>query len=164
MALPLDEERSKLAYPFYHLEHHEKDLNKKKEAKPVLVRLQRVSDARHSDEYGLNKALRAKLRERVAEEESAVRKMGLSIRLLPASEEDAAIALGSARSSCSAFENLAAATYIGFSPCLKVFHPKRKLPVGHKRQQNDMQHSDREKNRRVRGITIGKLQNAVKVT
>lgn len=55
-------ERSKLADPFYRLEHQEEDLKKKKEAEPVLVRLQRVSDARHSDDYALNKALRAKLR------------------------------------------------------------------------------------------------------
>ncbi|KAL3510865.1 hypothetical protein ACH5RR_030266 [Cinchona calisaya] len=95
MLLPVDEERSKLADPFYRLEHQEKDIKKKKEAEPVLVRLQRVSDSRHSDDYGLNKALRAKLRnqkKRVAEEEAASRKMGLGIRLLPASEEDTATA------------------------------------------------------------------------
>ncbi|PPR84748.1 hypothetical protein GOBAR_AA35962 [Gossypium barbadense] len=89
--------RGKLADPFYRLEHQEEDLQKKKEAEPVLVRLQRVSDARHSDDYALNKALRAKLRsqkKRVFEEESASRKMGLSIRLLPASEEDGATAAG----------------------------------------------------------------------
>ncbi len=55
-------ERGKLADPFYRLEHQEEDLQKKKEAEPVLVRLQRVSDARHSDDYSLNKALRAQLR------------------------------------------------------------------------------------------------------
>lgn len=49
-------------YPFYRLEHHEKDLNKKKEAELVLERLQQVSDARHSDVYGLKKALSAELR------------------------------------------------------------------------------------------------------
>ncbi|XP_004496207.1 uncharacterized protein [Cicer arietinum] len=93
--LPADEERGKLADPFYRLEHQEEDLKKKKEAEPVLVRLQRMSDARHSDDYALNKSLRAKLRnqkKRVAEEEAASRKRGLGIRLLPASEQDAAAA------------------------------------------------------------------------
>ncbi|KAE8661395.1 putative Clavata3/esr-related 12 [Hibiscus syriacus] len=98
LELPAEEgKRGKLADPFYRLEHQEEDLKKKKEAEPVLVRLQRVSDARHSDDYALNKALRAKLRgqkKRVLEEESASRKMGLSIRLLPASEEDGASAAG----------------------------------------------------------------------
>ncbi|KAM7464381.1 hypothetical protein LguiA_032502 [Lonicera macranthoides] len=95
LALPVDEERSKLADPFYRLEHQEEDLKKKKEEEPVLVRLQRVSDARHLDDYALNKSLRAKLRnqkKRIAEEEAASRKMGLSVRLLPASQEDAAAA------------------------------------------------------------------------
>ncbi|KAL3582087.1 hypothetical protein D5086_016419 [Populus alba] len=92
LALPADEEKGKLSDPFYRLEHQEEDLQKKKEAEPVLVRLQRVSDARHSDDYALNKALRARMRshkKRVAEEESTSRKMGLGIRLLPATEEDA---------------------------------------------------------------------------
>nr|XP_043606408.1 coiled-coil domain-containing protein 130-like [Erigeron canadensis] len=91
MVLAVDEEKSKLADPFYRLEHQEEDLKKKKEAEPLLVRLQRVSDARHLDEYSLNRSLRAKLRgqkRRVAEEEVTARKMGLGIRLLPASEED----------------------------------------------------------------------------
>ncbi|KAI3729535.1 hypothetical protein L6452_18196 [Arctium lappa] len=95
MALPVDEEKSKLSDPFYRLEHQEEDLRKKKEAEPLLVRLQRVSDSRHLDDYSLNKSLRAKLRsqkKRVAEEEVAARKMGLGIRLLPASEEDTAAA------------------------------------------------------------------------
>ncbi|TQD77996.1 hypothetical protein C1H46_036448 [Malus baccata] len=93
--LPADEERGKLADPFYRLEHQEEDLQKKKEAEPVLVRLQRISDDRHLDDYSLNKALRAKLRsqkKRVAEEEATSRKMGLGIRLLPVEEEDAAAA------------------------------------------------------------------------
>jgi len=55
-------ERGKLADPFYRLEHQEEDLKKKKQAEPVLVRLQRMSDARHSDDYALNKSLRSKLR------------------------------------------------------------------------------------------------------
>ncbi|KAJ1403149.1 CWC16 protein [Sesbania bispinosa] len=93
--LPADEERGKLADPFYRLEHQEEDLKKKKEAEPVLVRLQRLSDAKHSDDYALNKSLRARLRsqkKRVAEEENASRKRGLGIRLLPASEADSATA------------------------------------------------------------------------
>jgi coiled-coil domain-containing protein 130 len=70
-------------------------LQKKKEAEPILVRLQRVSDARHLDDYSLNKALRAQMRsqkKRVAEEEATSKKMGLGIRLLPTTEEDAASA------------------------------------------------------------------------
>lgn len=55
-------EKGMLADPFYRLEHQEEDLQKKKEAEPVLVRLQRIADDRHSDDYALNKALRAKLR------------------------------------------------------------------------------------------------------
>lgn len=55
-------EKGKLADPFYRLEHQEEDLKKKKEAEPVIVRLQRQSDARHSDDYYLNKTLRAQLR------------------------------------------------------------------------------------------------------
>ncbi|XP_061339267.1 uncharacterized protein LOC133285958 [Gastrolobium bilobum] len=93
--LPADEERGKLADPFYRLEHQEEDLKKKKEAEPVLVRLQRLSDTRHLDDYALNKNLRARLRsqkKRVAEEENASRKRGLGIRLLPATEQDVATA------------------------------------------------------------------------
>lgn len=70
-------------------------MKKKKEAEPVLVRLQRISDSRHSDDYALNKSLRARLRDqkkRVAEEEANSRKAGLGIRLLPVSEEDTASA------------------------------------------------------------------------
>ncbi|XP_008780942.1 coiled-coil domain-containing protein 130-like [Phoenix dactylifera] len=92
-ALPADEERGKLVDPFYRLEHQEEDLRKKKEAEPLLVRLQRVSDSRHSDDYNLNRALRARLRshkKRVGEEEERARKLGLGIRLLPPSEEDLA--------------------------------------------------------------------------
>lgn len=55
-------DKSKLVDPFYRLEHQEEDLKKKKKAEPLLVRLQRVSDTRHSDDYAMNKALRAKLR------------------------------------------------------------------------------------------------------
>lgn len=91
MELTAEQEKGKLADPFYRLEHQEVDLQKKKAAEPLLVRLQRVSDARHADDYSLNKALRAQLRrhrKRVAEEETASRKLGLGIRLLPKSEED----------------------------------------------------------------------------
>ncbi|CAN1314381.1 Probable splicing factor YJU2B [Linum perenne] len=95
LLLPADEEKGKLSDPFYRLEHQEEDLKKKKEAEPVLVRLQRVSDSRHSDDYALNKALRARLRgqkKRVAEEENAARKRGFGMRLLPSSAEDVAAA------------------------------------------------------------------------
>ncbi|KAK1269632.1 hypothetical protein QJS04_geneDACA018515 [Acorus gramineus] len=94
-ALPADEERDKLADPFYRLEHQGEDLQKKKEAEPLLVRLQKVSDSRHADDYALNKALRAQLRsqkKRVAQEAESAKKMGLGIRLLPASAEDTATA------------------------------------------------------------------------
>ncbi|XP_021723890.1 coiled-coil domain-containing protein 130-like [Chenopodium quinoa] len=95
LELPTEEERGKLVDPFYRLEHQEEDLKKKKEEEPVLVRLQRASDARHFNDYSINKALRARLRsqkKRVAEEEVASRKRGLGIRLLPGSSEDAATA------------------------------------------------------------------------
>ncbi|XP_042408247.1 coiled-coil domain-containing protein 130-like [Zingiber officinale] len=94
-ALPADEERGKLSDPFYRLEHQEEDMRKKKEAEPLLVRLQRVSDSRHAEDYSLNRALRARLRtqkRKVVEEEETSRKMGLGIRLLPPSKEDAASA------------------------------------------------------------------------
>ncbi|MQM00657.1 hypothetical protein Taro_033384 [Colocasia esculenta] len=90
-ALPAEEERGKLSDPFYRLEHQEEDMQKKKEAEPVLVRLQKISDSRHALDYNLNRVLRSRLREqkkRVAREEDASRSMGLGIRLLPASEED----------------------------------------------------------------------------
>ncbi|CAA6665296.1 unnamed protein product [Spirodela intermedia] len=91
LALPADEDKGKLSDPFYRLEHQEEDLQKKKEAEPVLVRLQRISDSRHADDYSLNRALRTHLRDqkkRVAQEEDASTRMGLGIRLLPRSEED----------------------------------------------------------------------------
>lgn len=86
------------------------------------MRLQKVTDSRHSDDYNLNRALRARLRvclltfiqqsitlfnstvivltmsfiqgqkRKVAEEEVASRKLGLGIRLLPPSTEDGATA------------------------------------------------------------------------
>ncbi|KAL0678638.1 hypothetical protein Bca4012_006619 [Brassica carinata] len=82
----------KLADPFYRLEHQEVDLQKKKAAEPLLVRLQRVSVARHADDYSLTKLYVPRLGKRVAEEEAASRKLGLGIRLLPKSEEDVAAA------------------------------------------------------------------------
>ncbi|CAA7402022.1 unnamed protein product [Spirodela intermedia] len=91
LALPADEDKGKLSDPFYRLEHQEEDLQKKKEAEPVLVRLQRISDSRHADDYSLNRALRTHLRDqkkRVAQEEDASTRLGLGIRLLPRSEED----------------------------------------------------------------------------
>ncbi|XP_042061803.1 coiled-coil domain-containing protein 130-like [Salvia splendens] len=97
LALPVDDDKSKLADPFKRLEHQEGDMKKKKEAEPVLVRLQRISDSRHLDDYALNKSLRARLRnqkKRVAEEEASARKSGFGLRLLPSSEEDAASAKG----------------------------------------------------------------------
>ncbi|KAL7132547.1 hypothetical protein ABFS83_12G081600 [Erythranthe nasuta] len=95
MVLPVDDDKTKLVDPFKRLEHQEGDMKKKKEAEPVLVRLQRISDSRHSDDYSMNRSLRAKLRgqrKRVAEEEAVSRKSGLGIRLLPVSEEDSAAA------------------------------------------------------------------------
>lgn len=97
LVLPVDDDKNKLADPFKRLEHQEGDLKKKKEAEPVLVRLQRISDSRHSDDYALNKSLRSRLRDqkkRVAEEEANSRKAGFGIRLLPNSEEDAVHASG----------------------------------------------------------------------
>lgn len=94
-ALPSDEVKGKLSDPFYRLEHQEEDLQKKKEAEPWLVRLQKVSDSRHSDDYILNRGLRDRLRghkRRIVEEENVARKMGLGIRLLPPSQDDAATA------------------------------------------------------------------------
>ncbi|KAL0915258.1 hypothetical protein M5K25_015661 [Dendrobium thyrsiflorum] len=94
-AFPADEDRGKLSDPFYRLEHQEQDLQKKKEAEPWLVRLQKVSDSRRSNDYSLNRALRDRLRgqkKKIGEEEQVARKMGLGIRLLPASQEDVASA------------------------------------------------------------------------
>ncbi|KAJ7567550.1 hypothetical protein O6H91_02G152300 [Diphasiastrum complanatum] len=91
IALPSAEDREKLIDPFYHLEHEEEDILKGKQAEPLLIRLQRDSDLKHGDSYARNKALRAQLRaqkKRVAAEESASRKLGLGIRLLPALEDD----------------------------------------------------------------------------
>ncbi|XP_020595650.1 coiled-coil domain-containing protein 130 [Phalaenopsis equestris] len=94
-ALPADEDRGKLSDPFYRLEHEDQDLQKKKEAEPRLVRLQKVSDSRHSNDYSLNRALRDRLRSqkrKIGDEEQVARKLGLGIRLLPPSQQDAASA------------------------------------------------------------------------
>jgi coiled-coil domain-containing protein 130 len=58
----LSSEKDKLADPMYKLEHQGEDIRKKKEEEPVLIRLQRLSDSRHSDDYSLNRALRDRLR------------------------------------------------------------------------------------------------------
>ncbi|KAL2904974.1 hypothetical protein RDABS01_003684 [Bienertia sinuspersici] len=95
LELPADDDKSKLVDPFYRLEHQGEDLKKKEEADPVLIRLQRSSDARHADDYAINKVLRSRLRsqkKRVNEEERVARKRGLNVRLLPESQEDAATA------------------------------------------------------------------------
>eukprot|EP00252_Welwitschia_mirabilis_P008930 TRINITY_DN2119_c0_g1_i1.p1 TRINITY_DN2119_c0_g1~~TRINITY_DN2119_c0_g1_i1.p1 ORF type:complete len:313 (+),score=71.22 TRINITY_DN2119_c0_g1_i1:230-1168(+) len=95
IALPSEEERGKLANPFYSLEHGGEDLQKAKEAEPYLIRLQRTSDQKHGDDYARNKALRAELRQqkkRVAEETAYAKEKGLGIRLLPPSKEDAELA------------------------------------------------------------------------
>jgi len=89
--LPEQEDRSKLNDPFYKLEHIGEDTAKGKKQAPLLVRLQEASDMKHYDSYARNKALRAQLRaqkKRVANEEVEARKLGLGIRLLPASKED----------------------------------------------------------------------------
>lgn len=89
--LPAAEDRGKLVDPFYQLEHMGEDVAKGKQAAPLLVRLQRSSDLKHSDNYARNKALRADLRaqkKRVANEEAEARKKGLGIRLLPVTQDD----------------------------------------------------------------------------
>jgi coiled-coil domain-containing protein 130 len=58
----ISSDRDKLVDPMYRLEHQEEDLKKKKEAEPVIVRLQRLSDSWHSDDYALNRTLRDHLR------------------------------------------------------------------------------------------------------
>lgn len=95
LVLPADEERGKLADPFYRLEHEGEDLQKGKKAEPFLVRLQRSSDLKHADDYSRNRSLRAEIRsqkKRVAEETAHSRKRGLGIRLLPVSKEDTEMA------------------------------------------------------------------------
>ncbi|KAK4430170.1 Coiled-coil domain-containing protein [Sesamum alatum] len=91
-----DDDRSKLADPFKRLEHQEGDMKKKKEAEPVTgASASEFSDARHLDDYALNKSLRARLRDqkkRVAEEDANSRKAGLGLRLLPGLCRDAAAA------------------------------------------------------------------------
>eukprot|EP00250_Pteridium_aquilinum_P013510 c21379_g1_i1 orf=802-1293(+) len=68
------------------------DAQKAKESEPLLVRMQRVSDMKHEKDYALNRSLRAQLRvqkERVKSEVDYSKKLGLGIRLLPPSKEDA---------------------------------------------------------------------------
>uniref|UniRef100_A0A0C9RRX7 TSA: Wollemia nobilis Ref_Wollemi_Transcript_16150_1602 transcribed RNA sequence n=1 Tax=Wollemia nobilis TaxID=56998 RepID=A0A0C9RRX7_9CONI len=95
LALPAEGVKGKLEDPFYRLEHNGEDLQKAKEAEPYLVRLQRDSDRKRGNDYAMNKALRAQMRnqkKRVAEETADAKKRGLGIRLLPASKEDADVA------------------------------------------------------------------------
>jgi hypothetical protein len=58
----ISSDRDKLVDPMYRLEHQEEDLKKKKEAEPVLVRVQGLSDSRHSDDYALKRTLCDRLR------------------------------------------------------------------------------------------------------
>lgn len=93
--LPGDDEKANIVDPFSRLEHMGEDAAKGKKAESALIRLQRSSDLKHGDNYSMNKALRAKLREqkrRVAAEEEEARSKGLGIRLLPSIEEDARVA------------------------------------------------------------------------
>lgn len=92
LVLPSEEDRGKLADPFYRLEHLGEDAQKAKETEPLLVRMQRVSDIKHENDYSLNRSLRAQLRaqkQRVAGEAEYSKKLGLGIRLLPPTKEDA---------------------------------------------------------------------------
>lgn len=91
LVLPSEEDRGKLADPFYRLEHMGEDVQKAKEEEPLMVRMQRVSNIKHAKDYTLNRSLRAQLRaqkERVNAEAAYSKKLGLGIRLLPPSEED----------------------------------------------------------------------------
>ena len=55
-------DKGKLSDPFYRLEHLGEDQQKAKEAEPLLVRMQRVSNIKHQNDYALNRSLRSKLR------------------------------------------------------------------------------------------------------
>ncbi|XP_024525374.1 coiled-coil domain-containing protein 130 [Selaginella moellendorffii] len=93
------EDREKLTDPFAKLEHDEEDILKGKESAKQLMLLQKQSDIKHGNDYSVNRALRAQLRDqkkRVALEEAHSKKLGIGIRLLPASEDDAQAA-GSVR-------------------------------------------------------------------
>eukprot|EP00897_Mesotaenium_endlicherianum_P003309 jgi/Mesen1/3005/ME000177S02276 len=93
--LPDQDDRQKLADPFYKLEHAGEDAARARQVAPRLTRLKDSTDARHADNYDRNRILRAQLRaqkRRVAEEEAEARRRGLGIRLLPESQEDAAAA------------------------------------------------------------------------
>lgn len=92
LVLSSEGDRGKLADPFYRLEHLGEDEQKAKETEPLLLRMQRVSDVKHEKDYSLNRSLRAQLRaqkQRVAAEVKHSRDLGLGIRLLPSSKEDA---------------------------------------------------------------------------
>ncbi|GAQ80075.1 hypothetical protein KFL_000450310 [Klebsormidium nitens] len=90
--LNIQEDREKLADPFFKLEHAGDDVRRARTAVPLLTQLKNDSDAKHADPFARNKALRKQLREqkkRVAEETVEARKKGLGLRLLPAAKEDA---------------------------------------------------------------------------
>ncbi|KAI5054703.1 hypothetical protein GOP47_0029848 [Adiantum capillus-veneris] len=92
LMLSSDADKGKLADPFYRLEHLGEDAQRAKVAEPLLVRMQRVSKVKHENDYSLNRSLRARLREqkeRVKAETDHSKKLGLGIRLLPPSKEDA---------------------------------------------------------------------------
>ena len=55
-------DKGKLSDPFYRLEHLGEDQQKAKEAEPLLVRMQRVSNIKHQNDYALNRSLRSQLR------------------------------------------------------------------------------------------------------
>ncbi|MCO5575324.1 hypothetical protein L7F22_029124 [Adiantum nelumboides] len=87
-----DADKGKLADPFYRLEHLGEDAQRAKEVEPLVVRMERVSKIKHENDYSLNRSLRAQLREqkkRVKAESDYSKKLGLGIRLLPPSKEDA---------------------------------------------------------------------------
>lgn len=92
LVLSSDADKGKLADPFYRLEHLGEDAQRAKEAEPLLVRMQRASNIKHQNDYSLNRSLRAQLREqkeRVKAETDYSKKLGLGLRLLPPSKEDA---------------------------------------------------------------------------
>jgi len=86
-----EEEAKKLAEdPFYRLEHQTEDVRKAKESAPSLIRLQEIQEPIR-DDYALNQALRGTFRKRkkeLAEEKKEREEKGLSIPLLPPTEED----------------------------------------------------------------------------
>ncbi|KXS17483.1 DUF572-domain-containing protein [Gonapodya prolifera JEL478] len=94
------EEREKLATdPMYRLEHQKKDSSKVEDLKPVLERLQDISDITWSDPYALNYRLRAAHRAERKKDADARKdaaavatRLGLAIPVLPADQSDADLA------------------------------------------------------------------------